>query len=69
MHTIPVEWIEYIPIMKESQIGVKEVKSSRNEFLNYLSKSDFSKYINNYLENSGIIYERGLTSAILRADD
>ena len=69
MHTIPVEWVEYVPLVKDSQIAVKEVKSSRNEFLNYMAKSDFSKYITNYLKNSGIIYERGLASAILKADD
>ena len=65
MHNVPVYWIEYIPISKESRMAVEHLNSSRFEFNNQRYNPKFMDFINKVSTNNGFKYERGLFAALL----
>lgn len=58
LHNIPVEWLEYIPLERTSQMELANVDSSEK------------KYSSNYanFSNKNCVYERGLISALCQAN-
>lgn len=58
LHTIPVEWLEYVPLERTSQMELATVDSSEK------------KYSSSYadLSNKMCVYERGLISALCQSN-
>lgn len=58
LHTIPVEWLEYVPLERTSQMELANVDSSEK------------KYSSSYagLSNKNCVYERGLISALCQSN-
>ena len=65
IHTIPVEWIEYLPVMKSSVMEARDSKLNREEYKNVKNNNEFSQFMSQYSKNNAIIYERGLFSILL----
>lgn len=62
VHQVPVKWYEYIPVEKETEIVLKENKSSRFNFYfsnNNQSINNFRNYLqNNKTSSTSILYDR-----------
>lgn len=69
IHNVPVYWLEYIPVSKESKIAVENLNSSRFEFNNQKYNPKFMEFINKISVNNGFKYERGLFATILLANE
>ena len=69
IHNVPVYWLEYIPVSKESKIAVENLNSSRFEFNNQKYNPKFTEFINKVSVNNGFKYERGLFATILLANE
>lgn len=66
MHDVPVEWIEYIPIYKDTIMEMTDCNTTRYDFNNVMNKNEnLNKILSNYSLNNGIIYQRGLLAFIL----
>ena len=69
LHTIPVHWIEYIPVSKDTEMAVEESEMTRPEF-----NSGYAEKVKNFITNlqSGARgeyrFERGLLATILVGD-
>ena len=61
LHNIPVHWVEYIPVTKNSVIAVKEIGLNRQEFL---SKAE-SEGLSPVLYDSPSTYMHGLFGKVL----
>ena len=46
MHTIPVDWVEYIPVERTSVVEVKRLNSSRFDFINKIKDNYMSRISN-----------------------
>lgn len=64
-HGVPVHWILYEPVSKETFMEVSAVNTERNEFANSMRNDEFRKYIATFNKNNAIIYERGLMSMLV----
>jgi uncharacterized membrane protein len=65
LHTIPVEWFEYIPVTKDTEMAVQPQQSSREEFLGMINSQEFKTKM---AFAGAFLYERGLFGAILGAE-
>ena len=67
MHTIPVYWIEYIPVSKDTEMSVEESEISRPQF-----NGGYAEKIKSMLESlknpSDYRFERGLLATIIIGD-
>ncbi len=64
IHTIPVEWYEFIPVTKDTEMAVQPQTSSREEFLSMINSQEFKTKM---AFAGAFLYERGLFGAILGA--
>lgn len=62
VHQVPVPWIEYVAISKESDFIVKSYDSSRKEFNSNYREGNFDSFVNNNTSDQNLNYERGLLS-------
>ena len=70
MHDVPVEWIEYIPIYKDTIMEMTDCNTTRQDFNNAMAKNDnLNKFLSSYSLNNGIIYQRGLLAFILNENN
>jgi hypothetical protein len=65
MHTIPVYWYEYIPVMKETRMVVNKNDTSRFE---YIKKNQSVQNLVNALGGRAQIFERGLLAFLVGED-
>lgn len=69
LHTIPVRWIEYIPVSKDTEMAVEESEMTRPEF-----NSGYADRVRNFFTSLGknakgdYRFERGLLATILVGD-
>ncbi len=69
LHTIPVRWIEYIPVSKDTEMAVEDSMISRNEF-----NTGYAERVRNFIGNlqngakGDFRFERGLLATILVGD-
>lgn len=70
LHTIPVRWIEYIPVSKSTDMSVEESMISRNEFnVGYAERvRGFIKNLQDAGKRGDYRFERGLLATILVGD-
>lgn len=64
-HQIPVKWIEYIPVSKDSDMQVAPLNSNRLSFNVSRTTDDFKNYLAK-INSNGILYERGLVSLLVK---
>lgn len=64
IHNVPVFWLEYIPVEKQSAMAVEQKSSSRFEFNSKSQSSDFMNTMNG-LSKGACLYERGLLAFLL----
>lgn len=67
-HQVPVEWIDYVPLVQESYMLVQKKDSSRVEFMNQSIDDSFISYMNSYSRENQFNYERGMFSFLLSRD-
>lgn len=67
MHTIPVFWIEYIPIEQRTQMAVQKKKSSRLDFNLNTAKKEFKEILKQYSAKKACLYERGVFAMLTDA--
>lgn len=67
-HSVPVYWLEYIPVKKTSQMVIEEKNSSRFDFNCILKNKDFNTYMKKFTKMSNCLYERNLFAFLLLND-
>lgn len=65
LHTIPVKWDEYIPLVNEKYMEVKPTNTNRTQFNIDSSKVEFRDFLKGISNNGKYSYQRGLFSLIL----
>jgi len=63
MHDVPVEWLEYIPLVNEGEAEVKNIgeiedKNSRNKTIN--------DFLSSFSNGNDVSYERGMVAVLLQ---
>ena len=64
MHSVPVEWYEYLPVYKDTPISVTEKNSTRSGFANLVNSPQFQKIMSTISKNGPCHFERGLFTYI-----
>lgn len=67
IHDVPVDWVEYIPLKKNSYMQVKKLGLSEHDFRNLMDNSDFSSIVSKKSDGR-CVFERGLFAMALSAD-
>lgn len=68
MHAVPVYWIEYIPVKRETKMAVEAKKSSRFEYNTVKNNETFQNTLSKLHNVVGTQYARGLFGALLAGD-
>lgn len=75
-YDVPVPWVEYIPVSKETNLEIKEFNNDvKDEFVDRLNLGSFRDYISKYTSEDNCIFHRGFlamlvgTRAFSSADD
>nr|MCR5741638.1 hypothetical protein [Gammaproteobacteria bacterium] len=63
MHSIPVDWVEYIPLENSKEMEVAYVSGTRKEYNEIKGNADFNKLLEPLTSRS--IYRKGLFASIL----
>ena len=58
MHTVPVNWIEYFPISRVTQMLVKDTHQNKSEYEENYSSNNYSDLISKFGATSDIIYKK-----------
>ena len=64
MHNVPVHWIEYLPVQKDTPFIVSDTNSNRQEYQHDYSSGKFDSIINKFGNSSAILYKKRLMSFI-----
>ena len=64
MHSVPVHWVEYIPVENRSYVGVSGADTSRKEYREVAVSTPFREFLSKY-SNNDTVYKRGIIAAIL----
>ena len=64
LHTIPVYWVEYIPIEQTSTIELRNTNASRNEFNNKLNEGPLANFISRNSMGGYYSFQRGLVAML-----
>lgn len=64
-HSVPVPWQEYLPIDYETPMVIKGFEGSREDFNDFINTSEFQDFMQKYVRDSHIIYQRGLIAFIM----
>ena len=68
IHNVPVEWIEYIPIEKESYMAVEKKETTRASFLTQQQSDAFKAVLGGLALSSQYHFERGIFGVLLAHD-
>lgn len=64
MHNVPVFWIEYIPVVKETYMAIENKDSTRYEFDNIKNDENFKNTMSNHTKGV-YLFERGLFATLV----
>ena len=67
-HAVPVHWLEYVPVTKESYMAIQKKHSTRNNYLRNLTNENFTNVLNRLSIKNGYRYERSLFGILLASD-
>lgn len=62
MHRVPVEWLEYIPVKKESEIVVQRCETTQKEYKNNYTNGKFKEILSQFASKNAMIYKKGFIS-------
>ena len=62
MHSIPVEWLEYIPIQKTTEIAVQKCVTTKKEYDNNYRNGALNQFLSQFADRNAIIYKKGFIS-------
>lgn len=65
MHNVPVPWVEYLPIYKDTVMEVKAQDTSRHEFNAKQKDAAFMAFMHSLSGSNPYLYERGLLAALI----
>ncbi len=65
IHSVPVFWLEYIPIEKNTPMAVEQKSSSRFEFNSKCQSREFKATMDGLSKRNACLYERGLLAFLL----
>ena len=68
MHNVPVEWIEYIPVQKETYMAIEKKNSTRADYITQQQNDAFKTVLAGLALSSQYRYERGLFGVLLAHD-
>jgi len=68
LHSIPVTWYEYIPLVKLTPIAVQTCRISERQFRYNIQNDALREFLSRLSEKGVIIYQRGLLSFLIRSD-
>ena len=60
LHAVPVHWLEYIAVQKTTPMEVQYQPIARPKLLSNKNSSEFSSFIQKYVQDNAIIYGRGV---------
>ena len=63
-HNVPVHWIEYIPVSKETPFVISNTNKNKAEFESSYNGGGFDKLLNKFAGGSDIIYKKRLFSFV-----
>ncbi len=64
IHSVPVFWLEYVPVERKSTMAIEKKNSSRFEF-NSMWNGSLKNTLNDLSVNNSCLYERGLLAFLL----
>ena len=64
MHNVPVHWIEYNPIRKDTPFVVRDTKGDKSEYEQGNSEGKFNNTINRFGNSSAILFKKRLMSFV-----
>ncbi len=67
LHSIPVHWLEYLPLENKSTVKIKELGFSQREFYTRLAETELGKTIDGYGKRNA--YSHGLLCCLVDASD
>ncbi|MCQ2087821.1 MAG: hypothetical protein MJZ37_07180 [Bacilli bacterium] len=62
MHNVPVEWYEYIPVSKTSQIIVQKCETSNKNYRSNYTNASFTNFVSQFTKKGAIVFKRGVIS-------
>ncbi|MDE6676407.1 MAG: hypothetical protein K2K12_01670, partial [Clostridia bacterium] len=67
MHSVPVPWVEYIPVTRDSVVGVKQLDMTDKTYAAKLKETPFLDALN--LCGSNRVFVHGLLCTLLGNDE
>ncbi|MBO6280382.1 MAG: hypothetical protein J6M95_02240 [Bacilli bacterium] len=64
MHNVPVHWIEYKPIVKETPFIVKDTETDKSGYYSSYNEGKYNNIINRFGNSSAILFKKRLMSFI-----
>jgi len=64
MHNVPVHWIEYNPIVKETPFIIKDTQGDKSQYFQDYSDGKYNDLINKYGNSSAILFKKRLLSFV-----
>ena len=61
-HNVPVRWLEYIPVISESEIMVQKCQTTHKEYDNNYKNGKFNEFLSQFTNNNDMIYKKGFIS-------
>lgn len=62
MHDIPVTWLEYIPVQKESKIVVQKLDMSKKDYDDNYRNGKINEFLSKFSTNNDMIFKKGFIS-------
>ena len=63
-HDIPIDWIEYVPVTKNTPFVVQDSELTRRDYINLMGTNEYKQFLSNNVRNNAILCSRGLFSFI-----
>ena len=68
-HTVPVHWLEYLPVYAKSQIEIQKQKSSRQQFNDLQNSDQFKQFQSDHTFDGKVVYQRNLFSFCPKSEE
>lgn len=65
-HSVPVHWDEYVPLVKQTRMEVKEARLTRSDFIDHKNDSEFNNFLNSSSFGGRFSFQRKLLAVLLK---
>ncbi|MEG2052565.1 MAG: hypothetical protein RRZ92_01185 [Bacilli bacterium] len=69
MHSVPVSWIEYLPISKDTTVGISDTNLTEEEYKCVNKSKEWKDYFAKYSRTNGIMFRRGLIAFLISSEN